>query len=149
MVLAGVGHLVVEPMSPRAPTQGGLWGEPAPNPVLPRGVVSNDLDLFVAVVRLAIDPGYVVIGPTGRVFRRDPGHRNSDTEVETTPAYEDDMVTQLLNAGHLILGGHHYATRGRIGIPARTVLVPRATRDLITRWTHLHRPPQQRRETAP
>ena len=116
---------------------------------MPRGVVSNELDLFVAVVRLAIDPGYVVIGPTGRVFRRDPGHRNGDTEVEITPAYEDDMVTQLLGAGHLVLGGHHYATRGRIGIPARTVLVPRATRDLISRWSHLHRPPQQRGEPTP
>jgi hypothetical protein len=147
--LAGLSDLVVEPMSARAPTQGGLWGDPLPNPVMPRGVISNDLDLFVAVVRLAIDPGYVVIGPTGRVLRRDPGHRNGDTEVEITPAYEDDMVAQLLGAGHLILGGHHYATRGRIGIPARTVLAPRATRYLISRWSHLHRPPKQRGERSP
>jgi hypothetical protein len=58
------------------------------------------------------------------------------------------MVTQLLGAGHLILGGSHYATRGCIGIPARVVLVPRVTRDLITRWSNLHRPPQQRGETT-
>ena len=33
--------------------------------------VTNDLELIIDVIRLALDPGYVLIGHTERVYRRD------------------------------------------------------------------------------
>lgn len=62
-------------MSRRTPAQGGLWGRQETLPATTgakRRPVINDLDLVTAVIRSAEDPGYVVIGPSERVFLRDP-----------------------------------------------------------------------------
>jgi len=126
-------------MSPRTrpPAQGGLWGRQQPLTAdrQPGYTASNDLDLFVAVARTALDPGYVLIGPAERVFRRDPARHG---HVDPVPAYEAAMVAQMLDHRHLSTGGTHHVVYGRHDGPARAVLVPRATRDQIDRWTHLH-----------
>ena len=121
----------------RPPAQGGLWGrqQPLPTDRGPSDTASNDLDLFLAVARTAIDPGYVLIGPAERVFRRDPSHEG---HVDPVPRHEAAMVAQLLHSRHLATGGTHHVTHGRHDGPARAVLVPRTTRDQIDRWTHLH-----------
>jgi hypothetical protein len=131
-------------MSPRnrPPAQGGLWGrqETLRDGRGPGYTASNDLDLFVAVAGTAIEPGYVLIGPTDGVFRRDPARKG---HVGPVPRYEAAMVTQLLDSHHLTTGGTHQVTYGRQDGPARAVLVPRATRDQIDRWTHLHPLPRR------
>jgi hypothetical protein len=53
--------------------------------------------------------------------------------VEEVPRYEADAVAQLLDGGLLELGGTHRDHTG----PARSVLVPRSTREMATRWSHL------------
>jgi hypothetical protein len=126
-------------MSPRnrPPAQGGLWGRQQHLPADrgPGYAASNDLDLFLAIARTAIDPGYVLVGTTDRVFRRDAARKG---HVEPVPSYEAAMVAQMLGSLHLSTGGIHHVTYGRHDGPARAVLVPRATRDQIDRWTHLH-----------
>jgi hypothetical protein len=119
------------------PAQGGLWGrqEPLPTQRGPGYIASNDLDLFVAVASTAIEPGYVLCGPADRVFRRDPSRHG---HVDPVPTYEAAMVAQMLDNHHLTTGGTHHVTYGRHDGPARAVLVPRATRDQVGRWTHLH-----------
>ena len=84
----------------------------------------------------------MLIGPTERVFRRDP---SPEGHVDPVPSYEAAMVAQLLDSRHLTTGGTHHVTYGRHDGPARAVLVPRATRDQIDRWTHLHPPPPPHR----
>lgn len=94
----------------------------------------TDLDLVTSVVKAADDPGYVLIGPADKVHLYDG--RAKDT-VEAVPAYEADAVTQLLASGHLTVGGHHHVRCGEHDGPARSVLVPKATRALVHRWSAL------------
>ena len=135
-------------MSPRAPAQGGLWGrqQPAASNRKPGYAASNDLELFAAVAAMAIDPGYVLIGPAERVLRRDPAHKS---HVEPVASYEAAMVAQMLDTGHLTIGGSHHVIYGRHDGPARSVLVPKATREHLTCWSNLHRLPTQRQELHP
>ena len=131
----------------RTPAQGGLWGRQKTLPATTaagsarprsrRRDAVNDLDLVTSVVSSAQDPGYVVIGVSERVFLRDASRRGF---VVTVPRYEADTVAQLLDTGHLRLGGTHLVSDGHQEGPARSVLVPAATRTLLARWTALHRP---------
>lgn len=125
-------------MSPRptVPAQRGLWGhqEPLPAPK-PAPTAINDIDLFVSVVKAAQEPGYVVIGPAEKVYRREPS--TATDAVATVPRYESNMVSQMLDTGHLTIGGHHHVTYGDREGPARSVLVPARTRQMITRWANL------------
>jgi hypothetical protein len=128
--------MVVDPMTRRAAAQGGLWGR---QEMLPGGRAyheCNDIDLFVAVARTAMDPGYVVVGPAYRVFRRDPSHPG---HVEPVASYEAAMVAQMLDSGNLKIGGTHHVTYGRREGPARSVLVSQHTRTQLTRWANLRR----------
>lgn len=128
------------------PEQSALWGPQEPlTPATTTAVAragSNDLDLFASIVTAAIEPGYVVIGASERVFLRDatrPDH------VNPVPRYEADTVGQMLDAGHLKLGGQHHVNHGTSQGFARSVLVPTATRAMVTRWAALHRVPAPRR----
>ena len=141
--------LVVAPMTRRTPAQGGLWGrqQPLPTTSLPgsgRRPVVNDLDLVTSVIRSATEPGYVVIGVNERVYLRDP-HRTGF--VTTVPRYEADTVAQLLDTGHLKLGGTHVVSDGQHEGPARSVLIPAPTRAMLARWAALaplpHRTPDR------
>ena len=123
---------------PRPPAQVGLWGRREPLPAArkaPGRAATNDLDLFASVVTSAQDPGYVLIGPAERVMLRDP--TCGKTHVTTVPRYEADTVAQLLDAGHLKIGGTHVVTDGRREGPARSVLVPTATKAMVARWAAL------------
>jgi hypothetical protein len=128
----------------RPPAQGGLWGRQQPLPTASttaRRAAVNDLDLVASVVAAAQDPGYVLIGASERVFLRDPARNGFVTVV---PRYEADTVAQLLDSGHLKIGGTHLVSDGRREGPARSVLVPAATRAMLARWAALHPHPRPR-----
>jgi len=134
-------------MSPRPlpPAQKALWGAQETLPVAkPRPAASNDLDLFAAIVRTATDPGYVLIGPTDKPFVHEPG---SKRDVTAVPRYEADVIAQMLDAGHLKIGGRHHVAYGRSEGPAHSVLVPAATRSMVRRWEALHALPTPRTST--
>ncbi len=120
----------------RPPAQVELWGrqEPLPAAKSPRYTATNDVDLFASVVASAQDPGYVLVGPAERVMLRDPSRKGL---VVTVPRYEADTVAQLLDQGHLKVGGTHVVSDGRREGPARSVLVPAATRATLARWAAL------------
>src|SRR4051812_2554203 len=105
-------------MTRRRPAQGGLWGRQEELPGDRAYHDCNDLDLFVAVAQTAMDPGYVLVGPADRVLRRDPSHPGY---VEPVASYEAAMVAQMLDGGHLKIGGTHPVTYGRREGPARSV----------------------------
>jgi hypothetical protein len=92
---------------------------------------TNDLELVVMVIRSALEPGYVVAGPAGRVLLRDDSRSGC---VEPVPRYEADTVTQLLDHGHLRLGATEHVSDGHHEGPASAVLVPAATRALAVWW---------------
>jgi hypothetical protein len=118
-------------------TQEALFGDPAtiPDPdQRRRGIDTNDVDLVAGIIRVAADPGYMLVGPTDRVFRVEPGDAHT---VEPVPRYEQDAVRQLLDAGHLTIGGAHTVTYGDRTGPAHSVLIPKATRAMAARWAHL------------
>lgn len=117
--------------------QGALFGDPVTVPS-EHGAASTaatqDVGLVASVLRLAQDPGYRIVARSGRVFRVDPAGGGAVDEV---PRYEADTVGQLLDGGLLELGGNHTIThRGHTG-PARSVLVPKRSREMATRWSNL------------
>lgn len=92
---------------------------------------TNDLDLIAAVVKTAQETGYVVIGPTERVYRRND---TDPKEIERVPEYENGAVHQLLDKGLLTIGGGHTVTyHGKQG-RANAVLVPKRTASMVKRW---------------
>ncbi|WP_094920321.1 hypothetical protein [Pseudonocardia sp. MH-G8] len=121
------------------PAQKALFGrqEPVPGPGKAATSATNDPELIADVVRIATDPGYVVIGAAERVFRRADGTTQKGGPVEPVPAYEQDVVRQLLSTGQLKTGGAHTVRHGGREGSGSSVLVPRATRDMVTRWSNL------------
>lgn len=142
MVLGGPLHLVVVRMTgPTGTTvQGALFGDPAIIDSSDQGQTETQDPREVArIVQTAQEPGFLVIERTGLVLRADPARPGC---AEAVPRHDGDTVGQLLDSGHLKLGGtHHIHHNGDEG-PARSVLVPRATRDMVTRWDHLRPLPQ-------
>ncbi|MDQ2709319.1 MAG: hypothetical protein M3Z25_17560 [Actinomycetota bacterium] len=124
----------------RRPVQGALFGGQQPIPT-PRSAktqpVTNDMDLIETVIRLAREPGYVLIGATDRVYRRRTG---SHDEVQPVPGYEADAVHQLLAEKLLTTGGTHQVRYSRHEGRATSVLVTRATARRAARWSSYHRP---------
>ncbi|WP_345611972.1 hypothetical protein [Pseudonocardia adelaidensis] len=120
---------------PAAPAQGALFGKqvPIPAPRTPT-VATQDPELVASVVRAATARGYVLIGPAQRVFLRQAGETRKGAPVDPVPAYEQDTVRQLLDAGLLTTGGTHIVRHGGKEGPATSVLVPKATRAMVTRW---------------
>lgn len=133
MVLGGSRDLVVVGMT--GTVQGALFGDPA---VIEGSdhdpAVTQDPREVARIVTTAQDPGFLVIERTGLVLRADPARPGC---ADAVARHDGDTVTQLLDTGHLKLGGsHHVHHAGQEG-PARSVLVPKATRDMVTRWDHL------------
>ncbi len=121
--------------------EGVLFGPRAPVPT-PRTeararVVTNDVDLIESVIRLAREPGYVLVGATEGVYRR---RADSTDEVERVPQYEADAVHQLLTQKWLTAGGGHQVRYGRYAGRATSVLLTRATASRAARWSNDHRP---------
>jgi hypothetical protein len=124
---------------PAPSAQKALFGrqEPLPAPATATPPANNDPELVASVVRAAMTRGYVVIGPAQRVFLREPGGAQKGGRVEPVPGYEQDTVRQLLDSGHLTTGGTHLVRHaGREGT-ASSILVPKATRAMVTRWSSM------------
>jgi hypothetical protein len=120
------------------PAQKALFGRQEPVATSGKSAAAtNDPELMADVVRVATDPGYVVVGPAERVFRRVDGTKQKGAPVEPVPAYEQDVVRQLLGSGHLRTGGAHTVRHAGREASGSSVLVPRATRDMVTRWSNL------------
>lgn len=159
MVLAGPRLLVVGPMTTRTRTsparqastgqQDALFGDPAPAPIgtarTDAGAV-QDPELLAQVVRAADDPGFLLIERSQRVVKADPAKPGV---VDSASRHEQDAVLQLLDSGHLRTGGtHHIHHHGHEG-PARSILVLKATRDMVTRWSNLRPVPTPTAQPRP
>ena len=96
-------------------------------------VESNDVELMYTVAGNAMRCGYLLAGPSERVYARD-----SDplTTVVPVPRWEDDAVHQLLGRRWLTRGSLRKVTCGAAHMSATTVLVPPATRARVNRWRH-------------
>lgn len=123
--------------------QDALFGDPATAPIrrdMDRASV-QDPELVADVVRTADGPGFLLIERSHRVVKADPAKPGV---VDSAARHEQDTVLQLLDSGHLRTGGtHHVHHHGHEG-PARSVLVPKATRDMVTRWSNLRPVPAPR-----
>jgi len=121
--------------------QGALFGDPAV--VEGRGddrtAATQDPREVARVVALAQDPGLFVVERSGLVLRADPARPGC---ADAVARHDGDTVVQLLDTGHLRLGGTHHVQHARQEGPARSVLVPKATRDMVSRWTHLRPIPE-------
>lgn len=119
-----------------------LFGNPAPPPtngtstVVPL-VESNDIELMLTVAANAIRCGYLLAGPSERVYARDSDQRD---EVVRVPRYEDDAVHQLLRRRWFGRGSPHQVTCGAVTLRATSVLVPKDTRHRVASWQHTQRP---------
>ncbi|GGM72634.1 hypothetical protein GCM10012275_49060 [Longimycelium tulufanense] len=98
----------------------------------------NNIDVVLEVVKAATsDLGYV-LGPRGRqVFRKD-----GSEEIRRVSWQEGNAVHQLLDQGWLTVGGQHSyrLLGGREFVWARSILVPKATRQRLHHWLSLRRP---------
>lgn len=94
---------------------------------------SNDVELMYTVAGNAMRCGYLLAGPSERVYARD-----SDplTSVVPVPRWEDDAVHQLLGRRWLARGQVRKVTCGAARLTATTVSVPPATRARVNRWRH-------------
>lgn len=123
---------------PTGGTQSAMFGPdpaPAPRPERRADRGTADVEQIAGVVRLAIEPGYLLIGPAERVVRRDDTHPDHAAPI---PTYEADTVAQLLDSGHLTTGGTRHVTCDNRTGPARAVLVPARTRHQLDRWRTTH-----------
>jgi hypothetical protein len=127
---------------PRGGWQEALFGDPATPGAAPEQRADRstaDPDLVASVLRLAISPGYLLLGPVERVVRpldNRIGARGVD--VDPVPAFEADTVAQLLDSRHLRLGGTRQVTHAGRVVAATSVTVPSAGRRLLERWTATH-----------
>ena len=115
---------------------------PAPR-TASRVEVVNDMDLIETVLKLAKEPGYVLVadggqgGVEGSVSRR---RTRTGPEVDRAATQEAIAVRQLLRQGLLTQGGFHVVSRGRHETQARSVLVPDSTQKLSRRLGAYRRP---------
>lgn len=112
-----------------------LFGNPVA-PLAPRKEprqVTNDMELIEHVLRQATSPDFVLVGE----FRQDVYVRTTGDEVERVAEHVDAAVHQLIEARWLEVGGTHQVRYGRYTGPARSVLVPRKSRDALRRWAAL------------
>jgi SLOG family YspA-like protein len=115
-----------------------LFGHEVPEPlaIQPARTVTNDMDLMESVLGKAIQTGYRLVGAQERVYRC----TGREGEIEPVPRHEEDAVHQLITQKYLEIGGTHVCTWRQYEGPARSVLVPKRTRQLAARWGAYHRP---------
>ena len=114
-----------------------LFDSSAARPGRVSRIESNDVELMVTVAANAARCGYLLVGAAERVYTRSDG----EDRVARVPRYEDDAVHQLLRRRWLTVGSTHRVTCGAAELVGTAVLVPKATRERIERWSRLHRPP--------
>ena len=105
---------------------------------------SNDVDLIHTVAANAVRCGYLLVGASERVYTRTTGD-----EVARVPRYEEDAVHQLLRRRWLTTGAHHHVTCGAASMTGVALLVPKQTREAVTRWERRQRPPSWPRTPDP
>lgn len=120
----------------------GLFPEPTQIPIQRQApqaerAITNDMDLIESVIRAASDPGYFVIGPTDKVYRRDATRRDG---IERVPRYEEDTVHQLIQQKLFRIGGSHEVTYGPYSGRANSILVNKKTVAMARRWRSYKRP---------
>ena len=122
----------------------GRFARQTPKPRPAGRVESNDMDLVQSVIRTAVTDGYALVGPSRHAYRRLDAH-----EIERVPAYESEMVHQLLRRGMFTEGGTHVFTHGGQEGSGRSVLVPKSTKTTAARWANLARIPTPRDSARP
>lgn len=95
----------------------------------------NDMELVEKVIRSAATEKYVLVGSGEKVFRR-----TTSSYVERVESEVERVVHQLIEARWFDVGGTHMVSYDRYQGPARSVLVPRKTRQAAARWANLQRP---------
>lgn len=106
----------------------------------------NDLDLVVAVLGVAEEPGYVVFDRA--VYVRGVSTEHYDTVQRAAVPDETAMVRQLVAAGHLKLGtGQRCYVLDRRQRYGRHVLVTSRGRTCRLRWSALKPLPGNLRNT--
>ncbi|MFP5071593.1 hypothetical protein ACLFMI_18260 [Pseudonocardia nantongensis] len=127
--------------------QGALFGEPVTVETSDHGPAATQDPREVArIVAAAQEPGFLIIERTGHVLRADPARPGC---ADAVSRHDGDTVVQLLDSGHFRLGGTHHVHHNSSEGPARSVLVPKATRDTVSRWDHLHPIPAPEPMKAP
>jgi hypothetical protein len=107
--------------------------EPAAAPAAAARPVTNDLRVVTEVLNRAVsDCGYLVAGRSWRVYRR------IDKEtMKLATAWELRTVAQLIDSGQLTIGGTHLLRCGAVRQSVNSVLVPKSTRLMLSRWNAL------------
>lgn len=107
--------------------------EPAATSAVIARPVVNDLRVVTEILNRAVsDCGYVVAGAARRVFRR-----VDKEKMSRVPAWESNAVVQLVDSGQLTIGGTHLLRCGAVRQSVNSVLVPKSTRLMLSRWNAL------------
>jgi hypothetical protein len=110
-----------------------LFGAPVDTGTIEAGKLrslTNDMDAVITVLTRASGENKYLISQRGvRLFRRVDRER-----MRPVPRWEADLVTQLIDSGHLRLGGSHVLRCGAVRSPVASVLASKATRDQLARW---------------
>ncbi|RAS62955.1 hypothetical protein C8D87_107103 [Lentzea atacamensis] len=107
--------------------------EPTAVPVVTARPAVNDLRVVTEVLNRAVsESGYVVAGAARRVFRR-----VDKDKISRVPAWESNAVVQLVDNGQLTIGGSHLLRCGAVRQSVNSVLVPKSTRLMLSRWNAL------------
>lgn len=97
--------------------------------------VNNMKTITEVLGRAGSEFGYVVAGAVRRVYRK-----TGKEDMKHVPLWEMDAVLQLVDGGQLKLGGTHVLRNGAVRRSTTSVLVPKATKDLLSRWSALTKP---------
>lgn len=127
------------------PGQIGLFGGPGWEPDLPTKaapvsrIESNNVELMHTIAGNADRAGYLLAGPSERVYARDPDRDGRGVRV---PRWEEDAVHQLLRRRWLYRGGAYLFTCGAADLTGTTVHTTRETRARVARWEQTQRAPR-------
>ncbi|XVV03369.1 hypothetical protein ACQPW3_39590 [Actinosynnema sp. CA-248983] len=99
--------------------------------------ITNDMgQVMAALERACAEHGYVVSVLSRKVFRR-----VDKEKMRSVPVWESTTVLQLLDRGLLNEGGTHLLRCGAVRSGVRSVLVPKSSRQMLSRWKALKTPP--------
>jgi hypothetical protein len=116
------------------PGQIGLFGGPGHEPDL-----SNNVELMHTIAGNADRAGYLLAGPSERVYARDPDRNGCGVRV---PRWEEDAVHQLLRRRWLYRGSSYPFSCGAAALTGTTVHTTRDTRARVARWEQINRAPR-------
>jgi hypothetical protein len=104
----------------------------------------NDMDLILAVLATAEEPGYLLVDES--VFVRGPTTTHVRYVERAATADEAQAVHQLVNTGYLNVGtGRYWYVAGKRVLEGRHVLTTKRGRTCRLRWAALKPLPRRRR----